>query len=55
MAYEQRMKPSGKPLNIILRIQQENILKPKDKIKRRAKVELGIRQQMQQRNQECFH
>lgn len=40
MAYEQRTKPSRKPLNIILRIQKENMLKTKEKIKRRVKVEL---------------
>lgn len=55
MAYEQRTKPSRKPLNIILRIQKENILKTKEKIKRRAKVELGTSQQIQQRNMGCFH
>lgn len=54
MAYEQRTKPSRKPLNIILRIQKENILKTKEKIKRRAKVELGTSQQMQQRNMDVF-
>lgn len=42
MASIQRMKPSRKPLNIILRRQQENMLKTKEIIKRRAKAGLGI-------------
>lgn len=42
MASIQRMKPSRKPLNITLRRQQENMLKTKEIIKRRAKAGLGI-------------
>lgn len=45
------MKPSRKPLNIILRRQQENILKTKEKIRRRAKAGLGTSQQRQWRCQ----
>jgi len=55
MAYIQRTKPSRKPLNIILRRQQENILKTKEKIRRRAKAGLETSQQRQQKNQGCFH
>lgn len=55
MAYEQRTKSSRKPLNIILRKQKENILRTKEKIKRRAKLEVGTSQQMQQRIMGWFY